>query len=165
MISILVTIETDVEKFLKGTGSDAEKFATAFEKIFSKAPAALQTVDNFVLEVAPVITAAVALAAPAEEPEVAGALAVAETALAAVQASADAAVSGTSLLTNLENVATTVPALLTGLTIKNPALQAAVTRVVTLIVGEAKVLIPAVQAWVAQIKANSAPAVAVAKAA
>ena len=152
-MSLASTIKLDVEKFLKGTGTDAEKFAAAFVKYFKEAPAVVQSVDNFVTEAAPVITAAVALADPLVEPEVAGALAIAETSLAAVGASLTAANSGTSLLTHLENFSTTVPALLTGLTIKNPALQAAVVRVVSLVTGEAKVLIPAVQAWVAQIKA------------
>jgi phage-related tail protein len=152
-MSVLSTIEVDVEKFLKATKTDAEKFAVEFEKLFKKAPAALQTVDNFVNEVAPVITAAVALADPSAEPAVAAGLAVAETGLAAVSAAAQAANSGTSLLTNLENFATTVPQLLSGIAIKNPALQKEVTTIVNLVVNEAKVLIPAIQSWVAQIKA------------
>ena len=113
----------------------------------------IQTIQNFVNEAAPIIVAADALAAPETEPEVAGALAIVETGLAAIQASATAANSGTSLLVNLQNFATTVPALLTGLTIKNPVLVASITKIVTLVTGEAKVLIPAVEAWVAQIKA------------
>lgn len=153
-MSLASTIKLDVEKFLKGTGTGAEKFAAAFTKLFSKAPAVVQSIDNFVTEAAPVITAAVALADPLVEPEVAGALAVAETALAGIEASLTAANSGTSLLANLQNFSTTVPALLTGLTIKNPALQATVVRIVSLVTGEAKVLIPAVESWVAQIKAS-----------
>ena len=155
-MNILSTIVADVEKFFKGTGTDLEKFGLAFWKLFKKAPAALQVVENFVGELAPVITAAVALAAPAVEPEVAGALAIAETGLAAIEASAQAAVSGNSLLTNLENFAATVPALLTGLAIKDANLQATITKIVNLITGEAKVLIPAVQAWVAEIAAKPA---------
>jgi hypothetical protein len=157
-MNILSTIVADVEKFFKGTGTDLEKFGLAFWKLFKKAPAALQTVENFVGELAPVITAAVALAAPAVEPEVAGALAIAETGLAAIEASAQAAVSGNSLLTNLEQFAATVPGLLTGLAIKDANLQATITKIVNLITGEAKVLIPAVQAWIAQIAAAKTPA-------
>lgn len=149
--SALQTIETDVEKFFKGTATDAEKFGTAFEKCFAKLPSAEQTIQNFINEAAPVITAAVSLADPIAEPAVAGALAVAETGLAAIQAAATAATSGTSLLANLQNFATTVPSLLTGLAIKNPALKAAIERIVALVTGEAKVLIPAVQAWVKQL--------------
>lgn len=150
-MNILSTIGADVKKFFVGTGSSAEKFGVAFWNLFKKVPNALQVVSNFVNEAAPVITAAVALADPLVEPEVAGALSIAETGLAAIQAAATAATSGTSLLTNLQNFSATVPALLTGLEIKNPALVAAVNRVVALITGEAKVLIPAVQSWVAQI--------------
>ena len=151
-MNILLTIELDVQKFAKNTGSDLEKFATSFEKLFGKAPAALQAVQNFVGEVAPVITDAVSLADPVAEPVVAAALATAETGLASVDAAATAATSGNSLLTNLQNFAATVPATLTGLDVKNPALTAKVTQIVNLITGEAKVLVPAVQSWVAQIK-------------
>lgn len=156
-MNILSTIVVDVEKFFKGLETDTGKFCAAFVKLFSKAPAAIQTVENFVGELAPVITAAVALAAPAIEPEVAGALAIAETGLAALEASAQAAVSGNSLLTNLTNFAATVPQLLTGIAIKNPALQAEITKIVNLVTGEAKVLIPAVESWIAQIAAKSQP--------
>lgn len=157
-MSSLSTIVTDVEKFFKGTGTDLEKFGAAFVKIFKKAPSALQTVENFVAECAPVITAAVSLAAPAAEPVVAAALATAETGLAAIEAMATDANSGQSLLQNLQNFATDVPATLAALDIKDPKLSAAVERVVNLIVGEAKVLVPAVEAWVAQIAASSQPA-------
>ncbi len=157
-MSSISHIVVDVEKFLKGTGSDAEKFAGAFEKLFKKAPSALQAVENFVGEVAPVVVAAVALADPVAEPEVAAGLAVVETGLAAIQAAATAAVSGQSLAQNLQNFSATVPALLAGLAIKNPALKATVEKVVTLVTGECRVLIPAAQAWVAQIKGSTAPA-------
>jgi hypothetical protein len=161
-VNILITIEVDVEKFLKGTGSDLEKFAAAFDKLFKKVPNALQTVENFVNEAAPAITAAVAIADPVVEPEVAMALALVETGLASIQAAATAANSGQSLLQNIESFSATVPQLLTGLAIKDPALQATVTRVVTLVDGECRVLIPVVQSWVAQIKAATrAPAVPV----
>ena len=76
-----------------------------------------------------------------------------ETGLAAIDAAATAAVSGNSVLANLEAFAATVPSLLTGVDVKNAALQAKITSIVTLVTNEAKVLIPAVTAWVAQIKA------------
>lgn len=151
-MSILSTIKAGFTDIATSAG----KFAKAFERLFMKLPSALQTVSNFTAEVAPVITAAVALADPAVEPEVAGALAIAETGLAAIEASAQAAVSGQSVLAALQNFSTTVPTLLAGLAIKNPALQAEVERIVALVTGEAKVLVPAVEAWVAQIKAAKA---------
>ena len=40
------------------------------------------------------------------------------------------------------------------LAIKDPATQAAVTKIVNLVVGEATVLIPAVEAWAAQLSAS-----------
>jgi len=145
-----MSIFSSIKAAFTGVESDVAKFATAFEKIFKKAPAAIQVVDNFVNEAAPIITAAVAVADPAAEPAVVAGLVTAETLLAAIKASADAANSGQSLLANLENFATTVPSLLSGLDIKNAALKATVERFVALVVGEAKVLIPAVQGWVAQ---------------
>jgi hypothetical protein len=84
------------------------------------------------------------------------ALATVESGLAAIQASAAAANSGQSLLANLQNFATTVPALLGGLDIKNAALKAAIERIVALVTGEAKVLLPAVDSWVKQIAAAQA---------
>jgi hypothetical protein len=157
-MSVFSTIVVDVEKLFKGTATDLEKFAAAFVKLFKKAPSALQTLENFTGEVAPIITAAVDMADPAAEPIVAAALATAETGLAGLEAAAKDAVSGTSLLANLQSFASDVPATLASLDIKDPALKAVVTRVVNLIVGEAKVLVPAVQAWVAQISAAAQPA-------
>ena len=154
-MSVLSTIEADLKKFGGEVETDAEKFGAAFEKCFDKLPSAEQAIQNFIDEAAPIITVAVSLADPLAEPAVAGALAVAETGLAAIQASTTAALSGTSLVTNLQNFAKTVPALLTGLTIKNTALQAAITRIVTLVTGEATVLIPAAQAWASQLAAKS----------
>jgi phage-related protein len=151
VLSKIKAVFTDVE-------SDLSKFAAAFVKLFKKAPSALQAVENFTGEVAPVIIAAVALADPAVEPAVAAALATAETLLAAVQASATAAASGQSLLSSLQNFASTVPTLLTGLTIKNATLKSTIEKIVTLVTSEAKVLIPAVESWVKQIAAL--PAVA-----
>jgi hypothetical protein len=147
------TILIDVEQFLKGTATSAEKFASAFCKLFKKSPAVVQSVENFINEAAPLIVAATTLADPILVPEVAGALAIVETGLAAVEASLTAANSGQGALVALQNFATTVPALLTGLAIKNPVLSAAILRIVALVVGEAKVLLPAVESWVAQIKA------------
>jgi hypothetical protein len=154
-VSVLSTIKADVEKFFSDLSTDAGKFAAAFVKIFKKAPSALQMVENFVNEVAPVITAAVGLADPLAEPAVAAVLATIETGLAGLQAAATAATSGTSLLTDLENFATDVPQLLTSIKVTNPALQAAVERIVDLVVGEAKVLIPAVESWVSQISGSA----------
>jgi hypothetical protein len=154
-MSTLSTIVVDVEKFFKGTGTDLEKFGSAFENLFDKAPSALQAIQNFVGEVAPIVEAAVALADPAVEAPVAAVLATTETALAALEASAQAAVSGTSVLSNLQNLATTVPALLAGVDIKNATLTAKITAIVNLINNEAKVLIPAVESWVTQLATKS----------
>jgi hypothetical protein len=153
-------IKADVKTFFADLSTSAGKFAAAFVKIFSKAPSAIQMIANFVGEAAPVVTAAVALADPLIEPEVAAALATVETGLAAIEASAQAAVSGTSLVSALQAFATTVPALLSGLAIKDSGLQAAITRIVTLVTGEAAVLIPAAESWVKQIAAmaSAAPA-------
>lgn len=147
----LSAIEADVKKFFGTLETSAGKFAAAFVKLFKKAPSALQTVENFTAEAGSVVVAAVSLADPVVEPEAAAALATVETALAGIQAAAASAVSGTSLLTNLQNFAANVPALLTSLAIKNPTLDAAVVRITTLVVGECKVLIPAVEAWGKQI--------------
>ena len=158
MALTLSTIIVDVEKFFKGTGSDLEKFAAAFQKIFKKAPAAIQAVENFVGEVAPIVEAAVALADPVAEAPLAAVLSTVETALAAIQAASSAAISGTSLLANIQNLASTVPNLLTAADIKDAALKTKVTTIVNLVVNEAKVLIPAVEAWVEQIVASTPPA-------
>lgn len=153
-----MSVLSKIKAVFTDIATSAGKFAVAFERLFKKAPSALQTVENFTGEVAPVILGAVALADPVAEPMVAAALATAETGLAAIQASAAAANSGQSLLVNLQSFATTVPALLSGLDIKNPALKAAILRIVALVTGEAKVLIPAVENWVKEIAAASAPA-------
>lgn len=151
-MSLLSTIKADFSDL----STDAGKFVKAFTKLFAKAPSAIQTVENFTLEVAPVITAAVALADPAVEPEVVAALATAETGLAAIEAAAQAANTGQSLQAALQNFSTTVPALLTGLDIKDPVLKAAIERIVALVTGEAKVLLPAVESWVKQLSAVKA---------
>ena len=49
-----------------------------------------------------------------------------------------------------------MPTLLTGLDVKDPALTATIERIVTLVTGESKVLIPAVESWVATIKSSTA---------
>lgn len=154
-MSTLSVVIVDFEKFFKGSEASVEKFCSAFCRLFKKTPSALQTVNNFVMEVAPVIEFAVTLADPIAEPEVAAGLAILETGLAGLQAAATAAVSGTSLATCLQGFADSVPALLSGLAIKNPELKSTIERITQLVAGEAKVLIPAVNAWVAQIKANS----------
>lgn len=152
----LQDIKADVQKFFSDLSTDAGKFCAAFVKLFAKAPAAIQVVENFVGEVAPVVTAAVALVDPVAEAPVAAALGVVETGLAAIEASAQAANSGTSLLSNLQSFASTVPNLLTGLAVKDAALAAKVTSIVNLVTSEAKVLIPAVEAWVKQLAAPAA---------
>lgn len=154
-ISALFAIEADVKQFFSTAETNAGKFAAEFTKLFKASPSALQMIENFTSEAAAVIIPAVTLADPAVEPEVAAALAIVQTALAGIQAAAVAANSGTSLLVSLQNFADSVPQLLTSVAIKNPALQAAVTRIVNLVVGEAKVLIPAVTAWAEQIKATA----------
>lgn len=153
-MSIFSSIKTDFGKI----EADAAKFEAAFVKIFKKLPSAEQAVENFTGEVAPVIVAAVAIADPVAEPEVAAALATIETGLAAIQAATTAATTGTSLLANLQNFATTVPTLLAGLQVKNPATTAAIEKVVTLVTSEAKVLIPAVENWIKQIAAAKSAA-------
>jgi hypothetical protein len=157
-MSAFATIKLDIKKFAKGTETDVEKFAVEFEYIWGKTPAALQVINNFVNEAAPVIIAASALADPVAEPAVVAALAVVETLLAALSASAKAANSGGSLLICVQNFATTVPQLLTGLAIKNPLLQKEITTIVNLVTAESKVLIPAITSWVSQLKAASAAA-------
>lgn len=150
-MSILSTIKADFSDL----STDVGKFAKAFMKLFLKAPSAIQAIENFTGEVAPVIIAAVALADPAVEPAVAAALATVETGLAAIEASAQAAVSGQSVLAALQNFSTTVPTLLSGLDVKDPALTAKIERIVALVTGEAKVLIPAVEGWVTALKAKA----------
>lgn len=151
-MSILSTIKVDISKFIGAAETDLGKFASGFQAVFNKLPSAEQAIRNFVSETAPYITAAVALADPLAEPEVAGALSIVETGLAAIYTSTVAAESGTSLVSDLQNFSTTVPTLLAGLTIKNAGLQSAVTRIVSLVSGEAKVLIPLAESWVAQLK-------------
>lgn len=152
----LSTLKVDIAKFFSDLESDAGKFCAAFVKLFGKAPAAIQVVENFVGEVARVATVAVALADPAADGAVTAALATVETGLAGIQAAATAAVSGTSVLTALQNFASTVPTLLTSLDVKDPALTASITKIVTLVVNEAKVIIPAVQSWVAELAGTPA---------
>ncbi|MFZ3343375.1 MAG: hypothetical protein WA213_21030 [Terriglobales bacterium] len=152
----LSTLKVDIAKFFSSLESDAGKFCAAFVKLFGKAPAAIQVVENFVSEVAPVITAAVAFAAPSADGVVTAALATVETGLAGIQAAATAAASGTSLLASLENFSTTVPTLLSSLDVKDAALSASITKIVTLVVNEAKVIIPAVQSWVSQLATPAA---------
>lgn len=154
-MSAFSTIVTDVEKFFGTVETDAGKFCAAFVKLFKKAPNALQTTENFIGELAPVVEAAIALVDPVAEPLVAAGLATVETGLAGLQAAATAANSGTSFLADLQAFASTVPATLTSLAIKNPALQAKVTAIVNLITNEAKVLIPAVEVWVQQLASRT----------
>jgi hypothetical protein len=159
-MGLLTTIKLDLQKFENAAGTDIKKFETAFMKVWGKAPSAEQAIQNFIAETAPYITAAVTLADPIAEPAVASALAVAETGLAAIQAATDAVESGTSLVTDLQNFSTKVPQLLSGLQIKNPVLTAAITRIVNLVTGESKILIPLAQQWAAQLAPPAPPAAA-----
>ena len=159
MASCISTIETDVKTFFSDLTTSAGKFAAEFEKLFGKVPSALQMVENFTQEVAPVVVAAVDLVDPVAEPEVVAALATVETAIAGVEAAAQAAVSGESLVAGLKNLQAEIPTLLSSLKITNPALQAKITKIVNLVVGEAAVLIPAAEAWVKQIAGTPAASV------
>lgn len=156
-MSAFSTIKADVETFFKGLESDAGKFCAAFAKLFKKAPAALQVVDNFINEAAPMVVGALAIADPAVEPEAAAALATVETGLAGLQAAATAANSGSTFLGDLQAFAASVPATLTSLDIKDAALKTKVTAIANLITNEAKVIIPAVEAWVKQLAGSPAP--------
>lgn len=155
-MSIFSTIKVDIETFFKDLETSAGKFCAAFLKIFKAAPSALQVVQNFVNELAPVVVAAVGFAAPAADSAVAAALATVQIGLAAIQATLTAANSGQSLLADLQDFANSVPQLLTGLDIKDANLKTEVENIVSLINNEAKVLIPAVEAWVKSI-ASAAP--------
>lgn len=155
-MSIFSTIVVDIEKFFKSLETSAGKFCAAFVKLFKQAPQAEQVVQNFVNEIAPIVVAAVGFADPAVEPIAAAALATVQTGLAAIQATLTAANSGQSLLADLQSFADSVPQLLTGLDIKNAALKSKIESIVSLVTNEAKVLIPAVEAWVKSI-ASAAP--------
>lgn len=157
-MSAFSKIVADVKKFFTGTGTDLEKFATAFNTLFKKSPSALQAVENFTNEAAPLIEGAVAIAAPSDETAAATALATIETSLAALQAAATSANSGQSFLQNLQNFAASVPSVLGAIQVKSPALQAKITSIVTLVVNETKVLIPAVESWIAQISSAATAA-------
>lgn len=157
-LSELQKIEVDIEKFFKATGTDVERFCSAFTSLFRKAPSALQAVENFTGEVAPMIEGAVAIADPFIEPEVAAGLATLESGLAAIQAAAVDANSGNSLLQNLENFAADVPRVLGAIQVKNPNLKAAVVRIVNFVTNETKVILPAVENWIKQIAASRTPA-------
>lgn len=155
-MSAFSVIVADVEGFFKTAETDAGKFCAAFVKLFRKLPNALQVAENFIGEAAPLVEAALVLVDPEAEPLVAAGLATVETGLAGLQASATAANSGASFLADLQAFAASVPATLTSLDIKNPALKAKVTSIVNLITNEAKVLIPAVENWVKQLEAAKA---------
>ena len=151
MASTLSTIVVDIEKFFKGTETVIEKFANGFVKLFKKAPNAEQAVQNFLNVVAPPLEGFLLLADPVLEAPVVGAIQIAETGLAAIQAATTAALSGNSLLENLRAFVATVPNLLTGLAFKNPELQTKINGWVQLIEKEAEVLIPAVESWVQKL--------------
>lgn len=157
MASALQKIELDLKGIFSTMGSSLQKFGSAFWKLFGKAPTALQAINNFIGEAAPTLIAVVQLADPEAEPEVAEILSRAETGLAAIQASASSATSGSSLLANLTDFAATIPGDLKAVQVKNPVLQAKITSFANFIVAEAKVLIPAMENWIVQLKAKAQP--------
>lgn len=159
-MNILHTIEVDVKKFFSAADTRLGKWVNVFATIFKKAPSGLQTVNNFVMIAAPEIEAGLALVDPIAEPAAAAAFGILETGLAAVATAAKDAASGNSLLQNLKNFAADVPSVLGAIQVKNPALKAVVEKIVNVVVGEAAVLIPAVEAWVKQIEARNPPATA-----
>jgi hypothetical protein len=155
-VSAFHKVEVDVEYFFQHPGTDLELFCKAMVRWFKKSPSAFQMADNFLGEVAPEITAAVALADPIAEPEVAAALATAETEIAGVGAALAAANSGASFLAGLVNLNNTVPATLQSLDVKNAGLKAKIERIATFITSECKVLIPAAENWVKQLEGKNA---------
>lgn len=160
-MSTLSTIKTDVEKFLKGSETDLEKFAAEFEKIFGKLPSALQTVKAFVAVITPEIETAANIADPVLEPAVAEALQTVEVGLTAVETAAEDATDGQSLLANIKSFAADVPSLLTGLDVKDATLQSTITGIVNFVSKESGVLIPLVESWVAELTPPpAAPAIA-----
>ena len=150
-MSTLATIKVDLEHFGAAVESDAKKFWTAFQKVWKGSPTALQQIDNFINEVGPVVVTAIDLADPAMATPANAALAEVQTAVAALKASADAANSGTSVEQNLANLNDTAATTLTALQVSDP-LKSKIEAVSNLITSECKVLIPAVQAWVAEIQ-------------
>jgi hypothetical protein len=157
-VSAFHKIEVDVEYFFQHPGTSLERFCRAMVYWFHKSPSALELADNFLGEIAPEITGAVALADPVIEPEAAAALATAETAIAGVGAALQAANSGASFLTGLINLQNTVPATLQSLDIKNATLKAKIERIATFITSECKVLFPAAENWVKQLEGKTAQA-------
>lgn len=151
MTSVFSTIRADISHFFGTFSTDVQKFWGAFTKLFGKAPTALQTLDNFVQEVAPMVLAVSAVAAPAEEPLIAAGISTVETTLAALKAAVDAAASGQSVLDYLQALDSNISILLPASGIKDPALQAKVTKLVDFINSEAKVLLPAVESWIKAI--------------
>lgn len=113
------TIELDIKNFIQGTETDAEKFYAAFAKLWSKAPSVLETVQNFINELAPIVIAAVGIALPGIDPLVSAALGTLQIALAGIQASLTSVSSGNSLLANIQSFAASIPQLLSGLQIKD----------------------------------------------
>lgn len=160
-MSALSSIKTDVGKFLKATGTDLEKFASEFEKIFKKLPTALQTVQAFVSAITPEIETAANIADPVAEPAVAEALQTVELGLTAIETAAEDATDGKTLLSNIQSFAADVPSLLTGLDVKDTTLQTTITGIVNFVSKESAALIPLVESWVAELTPPpAAPAVA-----
>lgn len=153
-VSAFHKIEVDVEEFFQHPLTSAAKFCKAFLFFLKKAPNALQTASNFLAELSPVVVAAVGLADPLVEPEVAAALSVVETAIGALGASLQAASSGGSFLDNLVNFNKTIPATLSALDVKNPQLKSKVEWIANFITSECKVLIPAAESWVKKLASS-----------
>lgn len=157
-VSAFHTIEVDVEYFFQHPGTSLFNFCKAMVRWFKKSPTALQMADNFLGQVAPEITAAVALADPIVAPEVSAALATAETAIAGIGAALSAANSGVSFLAGLVSLNGTIPGLLKSLDIKDAKLKAKVEWIANFITSECKVLIPAAENWVKKLAASKSPA-------
>jgi hypothetical protein len=149
---------TDIKLFFQGTGTKLEKFEAAFVRLFGKAPTALQAVENFLTEAAPVIEGVDEIAAPATEPLLAAALDAVEAGLATLSSAATGIVSAGGITQALTNLNTDVPALLTAVDVKDSARKSTIEGIVTTITGELKVLIPVVEKWVASLSPSPSPA-------
>lgn len=152
-MSFFSKLKVDVEHFFSDVvggniGTDVEKFVKAFTTLFHKAPAVLQVAQNFIDELAPVLTGVVDVADISFGAEVSEALSVAETALAGLQAALTAAKTGNSFLGQLKNFASDIPALLTSLDVKDEGLKAKIEWIVNFITSESKVIIPVVEKFV-----------------
>ena len=147
-----MTFLSELKLIFKDTGTELEKFEKAFVTVLKKEPTELQAVQGFVGEVAPVIEAAVALADPVAEAPVAAALSMVEVGLAAIQKAVSDTANAAGVVPALQAFAADVPQVLSGVAVKDAGLQSKITALVNFVTNETKVLLPAVEAWVAQIK-------------